>query len=175
MKLISNLKSQASNVRGFTLLELIIVFTVIGVLSTVGLASFSTYSKTQVLEQAHNSFVNALNQAKSRAFSQVKPVAQCDSAKTLNGYSVVIVTTSSPWHSYTLNIVCSGVSTVLSTITLPKGINFNKNTDIPPTQVTSVYFSVLTNSVTGAGNVVLYSTDLSKSITVTVTSTGIIQ
>ena len=149
--------------KGFTLLELIIVFTVIAILSTVGLASFVNYSKTQALQQSYNDLLNTLNTAKSDAFSQIKP-SQCNSY-TLNGYSVVINT--STWKSYSLNVICSGNTFTLSTITLPTNVSFNTGSGTPPTTTTNVFFSLLTSGVVGTGNIVLSGNSKTKTITIT--------
>ncbi|HYM65199.1 MAG TPA: prepilin-type N-terminal cleavage/methylation domain-containing protein [Candidatus Sulfotelmatobacter sp.] len=155
-----------SSKKGFTLLELIVVFTVIAILSTVGLASFVNYSKTETLKQAQNDLINTLNTAKSDAFSQIKPV-QCVSY-TLNGYSVTINT--STWRSYSLNVICSGNTFTLSTKTLPSGVSFNTGSGTPPTTSTNIYFSLLTSGVIGEGDIVLSGNGSTK--TVTVTSVG---
>ena len=170
MRFISNFKFQTSNLRGFTLIELIVVFSVIAILSTVGVASFVSYSKAQTLQQARNDFVTILNTAKSRSSAQVKPSSQCLSNRVLEGYSVTI---NIPARTYSLNIVCSGIATVLSTATLPTNVTFNAATDTPPTTTTNIVFSVLTGGVTGTGSVVLNAYNATR--TVTINSVGGIQ
>ncbi len=170
MKLISNFKFQISNLRGFTLIELIVVFSVIAVLSTIGVASFVSYSRAQTLKQATNDFITVLNTAKSRASAQVKPSSQCLSSRVLQGYSVTVNISG---RAYSLNIICSGVTTVLSTLTLPTGVTFNSATATPPTTTTNIVFSVLTGGVTGTGDVVLNAYGATK--TVTINSVGGIQ
>ena len=59
--------------KGFTLLELIVVFSIIAILSTIGLASFVNYSKAQILQGSANDIISTLNTAKSKAASQIKP------------------------------------------------------------------------------------------------------
>ena len=151
---------------GFTLLELIVVFTVIAILSTVGLASFVNYSRAQVLQQAYSDLLNTLNTAKSNAFSQVKP-PQCASY-TLEGYSVSINT--STWKSYSLNAICSGNKFVVSTTNL-KDVTINNSAASPPTTIPgnppTVFFSLLTGGVIGAGNIVLSGNGNTKTITIT--------
>lgn len=150
--------------KGFTLIELIVVFSVIAIISTTGVASFVSYSRSQTLQQVTNDFVTVLNTAKGRSISQIKP-SQCNSASVLDGYVVIA---NIAGNSYTLNVICSGVTTPLSTpIILPASVSFNSATGNPPTTTTSILFSVLTGGVIGAGNVVLSSYSQTKTITVT--------
>lgn len=170
MKLISNFKLHISNLRGFTLIELIVVFSVIAVLSTIGVASFVSYSRAQTLQQATNDFITVLNTAKARASAQVKPSPTCISTSALQGYSVTVNIVA---RTYSLNVICSGTTTAISTSTLPTNVSFNSAAGIPPTTTTNVRFSVLTGGVTGTGNVVLSSYGATK--TVTINSVGGIQ
>lgn len=170
MKLISKLKLPASNQRGFTLIELIVVFSVIAVLSTIGVASFVGYSRAQTLQQATNDFITVLNTAKVRASAQVKPSPTCLTTSTLQGYSVTVNIVA---RTYSLNVICSGTTTSISTTTLPTNVTFNSASGIPPTTTTNIIFSVLTGGVSGIGNVVLSSYGATK--TVTINSVGGIQ
>ena len=155
---------------GFTLIELIVVFSVIAIISTIGVAAFVGYSRTQTLNQAAIDLSTTLSTAKSRASSQIKPPAQCTSLMTLNGYSVTI---NIPAKTYSLNVVCSGTTFVLTTTTLPTGISFNLASGTPPTTTTNVFFAILTSAVSGTGNIVL--SGYSQTKTITVDSLGVIQ
>ncbi len=147
------------NNRGFTLLELIIVFSVISILSTVGIASFVGYSRAQSLQSAASSFELTLNLAKSHANSQVKP-SQC-STETLIGYQVDILSDT----TYSLSVVCLGVYT-LQTITLPDKGNVKFSLDLTQTTTTSVFFPIITSGVKGAGTIVLVGYGQTKTITI---------
>lgn len=87
--------------RGFTLIELMIVLSIMAVLGTVGVAGFRNYSQIQVLQSSVNEFTTALNTARSRALSQVKP-AICASSSTLDGYGVKVLA-----NSYRIFVRCS--------------------------------------------------------------------
>ena len=169
-KSILNFQFSIFNFEGFTLIELIVVFSVIAILSTVGVASFVTYSRNQTLQQATNDLVTVLNTAKAKSTSQVKPFPQCGASAVLNGYSVSINVSAG---TYTLNVVCQGATIPLSTTRLPANVSFNLATGNPPTTTTNVFFSLLTSAVIGTGNIVLSSSGRTK--TVTITSTGGIQ
>lgn len=151
----SSLKSRSN---GFTMIELIVVFSVMAVLSTVGIASFASFSRAQVLQQAANDLVNVLNTAKTRAASQIKPsILQCNNG-ILESYKVVINDPSA--NKYTLYAVCSGSSVGAMTTTLPLNVSFNS------AAVTSIIYPVLTGGVNGAGNIVLSSYSLTKTINI---------
>lgn len=131
--------------QGFTLIELVVVLSVIAILSTVGIAAFVSYSRTQTLNTAVLDLVSMLNVAKSRSMSQVKP-AGVTCAK-LDGYKMTICrggcTESN--QTYEFRVICQGnESNSLETKSLPKGINFDSSRE------TSFFFPVLTGGVDGA-------------------------
>ena len=143
------------NLRGFTIIEIIVVFAVIAVLSTIGVASFVNYNRIQTLQTAAADFTSTLNLAKSRSLSQVKP-AECAS-QVLDGYRVNISLSS---NSYTLETICSGFSYRIQSRNLPQNVTFQSS------QPTSFFFPVIAGGVSGAGTVVLSSFGQTKSITV---------
>ena len=68
--------------KGFTLIELMVVFSILAVLSTIGVAAFVSFSRTQTLNAAASDIKSMLNLAKSRAYSQVKPsVTPCNTSQ----------------------------------------------------------------------------------------------
>lgn len=75
--------------KGFTLIEIIVVFSVIGILSGVGITSYVSYSRSSQLTQEASNLVEALTLAKSRALSQVKP-KECVGSQALSGYKFKI-------------------------------------------------------------------------------------
>lgn len=156
--------------KGFTLIELIVVFSVIAIISTIGVAAFVGYSRTQALNQASIDLSTYLSTAKSRASSQIKPSAQCNDTTILDGYSVSVNIIA---NTYSLNVVCSGATFALTTVKLPNGITFNSGSATPPTTTTGVFFAILNSSVTGTGNIVL--TGYGQTKTITIDSLGVIQ
>lgn len=165
--------SKISRNFGFTLLELVVVFSIIAILSTVGIASYVNYSKSQTLQQAYYNFFNTLTIARANAASQVKPT-QCVSSSSLDGYRVIVNIVA---KTYTLNAVCSSINFPISTTSLPSGVVFNSATDTPPTTTTDIFFSVLTSGVAKPGDVVLSypSINTLAAKTVTITSVGGVQ
>ena len=163
--------------KGFTLIELIVVFSVIAIISTIGVAAFVGYSKTQTLNQAAYDLSTTLNTAKSKASSQVKPsVSQCNGSNVLNGYSVTLNLIANP-NSYSLVVVCSGGPSTISTTPLPPGTAFNNGSGTPPTTIPgsppTVFFPIFTSAVTGTGNIVI--SGFSQTKTISINSSGVIQ
>jgi prepilin-type N-terminal cleavage/methylation domain-containing protein len=125
---------------GFTLIELITAITIMAILSTIGIASFTNYSRTQALSNATQDVVTALQLAKASAASQVKP-ATCTPG-VLVGYQVTIDATPGV-ESYSMAPVCDSVDVVAQkTTTLPQNIIFGAN------GTTSVLFHTVTGNVT---------------------------
>ncbi len=147
--------------KGFTLLELVVVFSIIATISTIGVASFVSYSQTQTLQQAENDLLTALNTAKSLSGAQVKVYPEnnlaCNVGQSFGGYGIKIVEVTPPGSNYYyFYIMCSGTESPHTTFqtTLPKSVYF----DSTNTTTTDVFFPVLTGGVVGSGNIVIYST-----------------
>lgn len=144
---------------GFTLIEIIVVFSILSVLSAVGLASFVTYSRTQAVTNERNNLILTLNVAKARAQSQVKP-SNCDT-QTLNGYQVSINTIN---NTYSLIADCSTADAVISTTRLSSNITFQSTSE------TTYSFPVLTGGVTG-GTIVITGYGIVQTINVNTNGT----
>jgi prepilin-type N-terminal cleavage/methylation domain-containing protein len=106
---------------GFTLIELIVVFTVIAILSTIGTVSFVSYSRQQSLSQATNDLVQTLNTAKSLSASQLKTLDRngsgskdCLDTQTLNGFGVQVYVADQEnnQYAYALYMKCVGSNDV---------------------------------------------------------------
>ncbi len=148
-----------TNKDGFTLIELVVAFSIMAVLSTIGIASFVNYSRAQTLQQATNGLITTLNTAKAKSLVQVKPDACIG---TLGGYSVILTKAN---NSYKLQAICSGGSVDIPPPTpLPPGVSFSSSM----LSTTTITFSVLTGAVV-SGNIILDGSQLglpSKTITI---------
>lgn len=153
----SNVVSQ-----GFTLIELIVAISILAILSIVGLASFVTFSRSQVLNAATSDVFTMLQVARSRAASQVKPSPQCND-KVLEGYSVTLNIATG---SYELDAECSGNTTVIQQEkTLPVTVIFD------PSSKTSFFFHPVTAGVTIAENTTGYGSIILSASSVGIAST----
>ena len=154
-----NVSSQFLKIKGFTLIELIVVFSILSILSAMGLASFATYSRIQAVTNERNNLILTLNTAKARAQSQVKP-SSC-STQTLNGYQVFINTTN---NTYTLRAICSTSIVDISTTRLASNVTFQSASP------TTYFFPVLTGGVTG-GTIVITGYSIVQTINVNTNGT----
>lgn len=153
-----------SSRKGFTLIELMVVISITAVLGTLGIAGFTNYNQVQVLQTSSNEVVTMLNLAKSRAQSQVKLGTATCVSYPLDGYQVRIVkTVGDSTGSYELSSVCNRTANLLERKPLPKGISFTTNN--------TIFFSVLTGEVTGAGQIVLRGYD-NRTRTITINPLG---
>jgi prepilin-type N-terminal cleavage/methylation domain-containing protein len=153
--------------KGFTLIELIVVFTVMAILSTIGVASFVSYSRSQALNQTTSDLVQTLNTAKSLSASQLKTLSKngkswgCQTFQTLSGYGVSI---GQGYYRLYIQCVASGATVQYPSsnstdwqTTLPGDVSFDSSTN-----VTNVFFPVLSGGFIADGDsIVLFSKSLS--------------
>jgi len=156
---IGNWKLEIRNLKfsgGFTLVELLVVFSVLVILSTVSIASFSSFNRTQSIQSAAFDLSTMLQTAKSRATSQYKP-SSCGT-NTLSSYMVrVCKLTGSSCSSdgdYELLASCGGGSSVIAKSRLSKNIFVDGAT----TTTKLIMFNLLNGSVSGTGDVVIKDT-----------------
>lgn len=161
--------------RGFTLLELVVAFSIMAVISTIGIASFVSYSQAQILQQAENDLLTALNTVKSLSNTQVTAYPannlSCLAGQSFGGYGLKIVAATPPAANYYyFYIICSGTKSPHTTYQtfLPKNIYF----DSTNTTTTDVSFPILTGGAVGSGNIVIYSTFTTPHPTKTITVDG---
>ena len=74
--------------KGFTLVELMLVFAVTGIITALGVTSFGSYNTTQQFGTSVSEFTNFVSTTRSKAISQVKPPV--GSSAPLDGYKVPI-------------------------------------------------------------------------------------
>lgn len=137
-----------------------VVLSVTAVLGTLGIAGFTNYNQTQILQAATSDVVSVLNLAKSRAQSQVKISSLCSSSGNLEGYKVEILTP----QSYTLYLRCNelGSSTDKKVNeeakALPSELSFANNI--------SFFFPIQTGGVQTPGQIVITGYGRTKTIVV---------
>ncbi len=147
---------------GFTIIELIVSFSIMAILATLSFASLSGYQRAQELETATSQVITIMKLAKSRALSQVKP-PEC-SETALDGYQFTV----SSNKDYSLSAVCAGTLVPVSAYMLPVNVVFGTP---PPV---NFRFTVLGNGVIGAdaGGTELVVNGNGKTKTITVYSNG---
>jgi len=148
--------------KGYSLVELLVVISILGVIGTVSIASFVKFNDRQVVEGAVADVSSFYNLARQRALSQIRPT-QCLANQSLRGYQVVLNTLSG---SYQLNGLCGNSNYTISQKTLPTGVTF------ATTSPTSITFTVPAGVPTGSGIVTING--YGKTKTITINSSGII-
>lgn len=121
-----------SYLSGFTLLELTIVFGVLGVLTAIGFNSFTSYSRRQVLDQSATQVRSALEASRFNALSKVKPQV-CDPAFPISGYEFELCNGNPSCEGdYEVRALCTpvtGKSTTILTSVLPSAVSLHRTTE----------------------------------------------
>jgi prepilin-type N-terminal cleavage/methylation domain-containing protein len=95
-------KLQRGEQAGFTLLELMVVFTITAVVAGMSFFSFTTYARQQALSQTVDNIKLVYDQARNNSLAGLKPNSWCTS-NSLQAYQVEL---SSALIS--LSMICSG-------------------------------------------------------------------
>jgi prepilin-type N-terminal cleavage/methylation domain-containing protein len=161
------------NPSGFTLIEIMVVVGTLGVLSTIGVASFVSYSRTQAMNAATFDVITSINLAKSRARTQYKPSSGSCNSSVLDGYLVRIVDDI----TYSLEVSCEGSTypTPDGTKVLPNNSSGRNITFSAASRNKVFLFKVLSGSVQMPGGlandtIVINGYGITK--TVTISSNG---
>ena len=127
---IYDLRSNISNLRGFSLVELLVVMTIFVLTSTLVLSGYLTFERNQRLKNAAFTLKSNIRLAQNNALTGDKAdsTALCGATTKLVGWYVRFRTSSS--SSYTINGLCiTGSSENIfgtKTYTLPKGVTLTR-------------------------------------------------
>lgn len=142
--------------KGFTLLELVIVFGIVGLLSVIGFSSFTSYSRVQVLDQSATQVRSALEQAKFDALSRVKPDV-CDVSFPISGYEFKLCDGNDPscTGDYEVRAICvpgpGQTSTRILSGTLPDSVSLVPSAETCP----AITYNILNGYENGACEIIL--------------------
>ncbi len=153
--------------RGFTMIELLIIVSVVGLLSSMGAGLYRDYGETKRVSTAGEDVASLLNVAKTRAMSQIKP-AVCGGAE-LDGYRVVTCSggCSGGVYTYQLEAFCGGSGYRVGNIyKLPTNVSFGS------TLQQSVLFRTLTGAAQATSDITVSSG--SKTMTISTSKAGLI-
>jgi len=150
--------------KGYTLIEVLISLTVIGLLFGFGFANFRDFSRRQQLVSVARKIKGELRLVQSKASAGEKPAdLKCNGVNTLSSYSFEITDTA----SYRILANCLGGDVVIKNETLPEGISMTSTQN-------TISFKVLgqgNNITQGSDAVITFiqtGTDNSSLVTVTV-------
>jgi len=138
-------------VRGFTIIELLITISILGLLLTIGLVYYQDFNRRQAVVQAAKELKNNLRLAQSMALSGEKPTG-CSG--TLEGYRVDFVV-----DSYSLSAICDGAPIEPKSYSFMAGINKVSGPD-------AILFKVLARGVEPPGEVILSGKGYSSKVIV---------
>ncbi len=156
-----NLKRfKKTNKKGFTLLELIIIFAISAIILSISVSSFGNFNSSQIFNGAVSDVVSVLNSARSRSISQVKP-PQCSSS--LDGYEVKFTTAD---REYEQSALCGGVAVATQQKKLPAQVSFVTGS------APSVPFNVSVGTVNSPRTIAV--TGYGKTSTISINTVGII-
>jgi type II secretory pathway pseudopilin PulG len=145
---------------GYTLIELLIVITLIVLLFTLGMAQYNQFNRRQILTKARDELVSNLRLVQSKSLAGEKPDACGDEA--LTGHKLKFIDN----QKYEIVAVCGDEIDIKTGLSLPGEI-------IKESGPSEVFFKGLsqgTGIVVGQGEIVLAGFNETK--TVTITSAG---
>jgi prepilin-type N-terminal cleavage/methylation domain-containing protein len=155
--------------KGYTLIEILVGLTIIGLLFGFGFVSFRDYSRRQALAGAAKQIQGDLRLAQEDALAGQKPDSSfCNDPASLNGYDFAVVSTS----EYKLEADCTGGLVTQKDVVLPADTSIAS--DVNP-----ILFKILGQGTSlGSGQsatITLAQTGTNNQATVTVSSGGEIQ
>lgn len=152
--------------KGYTLIEVLVGITIIGIVFSAGFASFREFSRRQVVVGVAKQIKGDLRLAQSSAISGKKP-GGCNGV--LDGYNFRVVVGG---LSYVVEADCSGAGSPIEvkSVTLPSGLLIS----IPsPNPITFKALGQGTNIVSGGSAILtLTQTGTNNQATITITAGG---
>lgn len=144
---------------GFSLIELLIVFVILALLSGIGFAALVDYSHTQTLKTAARDLRTNLRITQNKALTAEVPTG----CANLNSYQLTFTSST----NYQIQPVCGGIpQTAVAQFKLPEGVTKTAGSDPVP-------FKVLTGGVDAEETITLGG--FGKSEPITITTSGVIK
>ncbi len=138
------------NTYGFTLVELLVVVSMISIISGLGFASLSSYSRQQTVTQAAEDIKQDINLARFNAISAVKPSGQCGTSDTLTGYRLDFCQYSTTPCSSDYQIVAlCGSQPVVSSKNMLSSLSLTTDAIAPSEICKSITFTARTGASVG--------------------------
>lgn len=125
--------SHLSSSRGFTIIELLVVITMVGLVSGVGMFSLVNYGNTQSVEQTVSNVKGIFDEAKFNALSSVVRVTNDEGITiscedNLSSYRVDILPSTQEPDRVELFMECGGSTSLVKTYTFPENLSIGVDT-----------------------------------------------
>lgn len=152
--------------KGYTLIEVLVSLTIIGLIFSYGFVNFRDFARRQAVESAKRRLIAELRLTQELAFSGQKPEnTNCTSPNTLDGYYFEILSST----RYKVAALCSGGEVDLKEVDLTGGIFLSIPSPNP------ILFKILghgTNISSGEISITLSQSGTTNTQTVTISTTG---
>jgi prepilin-type N-terminal cleavage/methylation domain-containing protein len=155
--------SKASiNRGGYTLIEIMVSLTIIGIVFGVGYVAFRDFSRRQLLAGVARMVSSDLHLAQAQALAGKKPDdSKCNSPETLESYNFRVDSTD----SYTISAQCTGGEVLIKTVNLPPEAAI---IDPKPFLIQYKILGQGTNIITGrTQNITIFAYNSGRRVTVT--------
>lgn len=150
----------------FTLVEILIGLTIVGLIFSFGFANFRDFSRRQALLGEKRKVTGDLRLAQEQALSGNKPAnISCASPDTLNGYNFYVPDVS----SYIIQANCSAGTVDTKTVELSDGITISVPT---PNPIIFKSLGLGTNIPAGGITLTLTQSETGATQTIDITETG---
>ncbi len=114
---IRTIRKNPVSVYAYTLIEILVTLTIIGLLFGFGYANFRDFSRRQVLSDAVKTIQGDLRFTQANAITGQKPTG-CDLTKTLDSYSFKVVSET----EYTILANCGSTTVTVKDVNIAPGI-----------------------------------------------------
>jgi prepilin-type N-terminal cleavage/methylation domain-containing protein len=158
-------KFQTKAYSAYTLIEILITLTIIGIIFSFGYVSFREFSQRQALTGLARNIKGDLRLAQEMALAGKKPEeTECDSPNLLNGYYF----RRNSDTNYTIEASCSGGNREVKNVDIPAEITISSPTPNP------ILFKVLGEgtNITGSTTITLTQAGTGNTGIITITQGG---
>jgi prepilin-type N-terminal cleavage/methylation domain-containing protein len=165
------IKLQSTNKSsGYTLIEILVALSIIGLIFGVGYVNFRDFSRRQALSSTARSIKGDLRLAQEEALTGKKPSDAANKCvnpsaaiqPTLSGYGFKIINS----HTYAIEAVCSGGNVEVKRVTLPSDMSI---TSASAEQILFILFKVLGQGTNIATTTTIYIVQQGTGSTATIT------
>lgn len=155
-----NCQKPVNKKAGFSLMELLVVLSVMAILTTIGLVSFLNYNRTQILTTASRDLRNNLRFAQNKAIVGEKP----PDCTTLSAYYLVFTSET----EYEIHAVCSDIDQkTIAKFKLPQGVKKTAGSDI--------HFKIASGGLSGSDITITLTSNFGGTENIVITQNGVIQ